>query len=48
VLKESVAEFREEIRMTIPAIAEHLTDSKWDVRPAAIELLSRLVAQGLC
>jgi len=43
-----VAEFREDIPITIPALMEHLTDSKPDVRRAAMELLSRLAAQGLC
>jgi len=42
-----VAEFREEVQITIPAIAERLKDSDSDVRKAAIELLSRLAAQGM-
>jgi len=42
-----VAEFREDIRITIPAIADNLKDSDWYVRSAAIELLSRLAAQGM-
>jgi len=42
-----VAEFREDVRTTIPAIVEHLKDSDWYVRNAAIELLSRLAAQGM-
>jgi len=36
------AELRKDIWNTIPAIAEHLKDSRSDVRKAAIELLSRL------
>jgi len=43
-----VAEFREDVRIIIPAIAECLRDSRWYVRMAAIELLSKLVAQGMC
>jgi len=43
-----VAEFREDVRVTIPAIAERLKDSDWYVRSVAIELLSRLAAQGMC
>jgi len=43
-----LAEFREDIRITIPAIAEHLKDSHSNVREAAIEFLSRLAAQGMC
>ena len=43
-----VAEFREDVRITIPAIAERLKDSDRYVRSAAIELLSRLAAQGMC
>jgi len=42
------AEFREDVRITIPAIAECLNDYDWDVRKAAIEVLSRLAAQGMC
>ena len=48
VLRHVVAEFREDIRITIPAIAEHLKDSDSYVREAAIELLSMLAAQGMC
>jgi len=40
-----VAEFREDIRITIPAIMGRLKDSDSDVREAAIELLSTL---GMC
>jgi len=42
-----VAEFREDVRIIIPAIAEGLNVSDWYVRSAAIELFSRLVAQGV-
>jgi len=41
-----VAEFRKDIRVTIPVIAERLKHSNWSVREAAIEFLSRLAAQG--
>ena len=44
----SVGEFQEDIRTTIPAIAEGLKDFNSDVCKAAIELLSRLAAQGTC
>jgi len=40
-----VVEFREDIRITIPAIVGRLKDSDSDVREAAIGLLSRL---GMC
>jgi len=43
-----VAEFREEVRIAIPTIAELLKDSDWYVRETAIKLLSRLAAQGRC
>jgi len=43
-----VAEFLEDVRIAIPVIAEHLNDSDWSVRNAAIELLLRLGAQGMC
>ena len=42
-----VAESREDVRITIPAIVEYLKDSDWYVRNVAIELLSRLAAQGM-
>jgi hypothetical protein len=42
-----VDEFREDVRITIPAIGEHLKDSHSYVIKAAIELLSRLAAQGM-
>jgi len=42
-----VAECREDVRISIPAIAERLNDSDSDVRKAAIELFSRLGAQGV-
>jgi len=43
-----VAEFREEVRIAIPAIAERLKDSDSDVRKAAIGTLSMLAAEGMC
>jgi len=43
-----VAEFREDVRITIPAIVECLKDSDSHVCLAAIEVLSRLAAQGMC
>jgi len=43
-----VAEFREDIRVTIPVIAKGLKDSHSDVRKAAIEGVSRLAVQGVC
>jgi len=43
-----VAEFREDVRITIPAIAECLKEFDSDVCKGAIELLSRLAAQGMC
>jgi len=43
-----VAEFRENIQIAIPAIVECLKDSHWYVRKTAIEVLSRLAAQGMC
>jgi len=43
-----VAEFRKDVRITIPSIAERLKDSHSDVRSTAIEVLSRLAAQGMC
>jgi len=43
-----VAEFREDVRIAIPAILEHLKDPDWYVRDAAIELLSTLATQGMC
>jgi len=43
-----VAGFWEGIRITIPALMEHLTDSNYGVRTAAIKLLSRLAALGMC
>jgi len=43
-----VAEFREDVRVTISAIAEHLKGSDSHVRSAAVEVLSRLAAQGMC
>jgi len=43
-----LAEFREDIRITIPAIAEGLNRSHFDARKAAIKLLSVLATQGMC
>jgi len=43
-----VAEFREDVRTIIPAIAECLKDFDSGVRKAAIKLLSRLATQGKC
>jgi len=43
-----VAEFQEEVRIAIPAIAEHLKDSDYDVRKAAIKLVSILAVQSMC
>jgi len=43
-----VAEFREDVPIAIPAIAEHLKDSDSYVRKTAIELLSTLAGQGIC
>ena len=43
-----VDEFREDVQITIPAIAERLKNSDSYVRKAAIELLSRLATQGMC
>ena len=43
-----IAEFREDVRITIPAIAEHLKDSDSYVCKAAIEGLSILVTQRMC
>jgi len=43
-----VAEFRGNVQITIPVIAESLKDSDSEIRTAAIEGLSRLAAQGLC
>jgi len=43
-----VAEFRENVRITIPVIAKCLNDFNWDVRKAAIEFLSMLAAHSMC
>ena len=43
-----VAEFREDVRIIIPAIVERLKDSNPYVRKAAIKGVSRLAAQGMC
>jgi len=43
-----IAEFREDVRITIPATVEHLKDSDWHVRNAAITLFSRMTAHGMC
>jgi len=42
------AEFREDVRITIPAIVGRLKDFDSDVRKAAIEGLSTLAALGMC
>jgi len=42
------AEFREDVRVTIPAIVDRLKDSVWYVRKAAVDLFSGLLAQGIC
>jgi len=42
-----VGKFREDVRVAVPAVAECLKDSDWYVRKAAIEVLSRLAAQGM-
>jgi len=43
-----VAEFQEDVWITIPVVAERLKDTHWYVRKAAIEVLSRLAARGMC
>jgi len=43
-----VAGLREDVRITIPAIAERLKDPDSHVRSEAIGVLSRLAAQGMC
>jgi len=43
-----VAEFRDDIRITIRAIGEHVKDSNRYLSKAAIELLSSLAGQGMC
>jgi len=43
-----VAEFREEIRITIHATAEDLKNSDFSVREVAIGRLSRMGAQSMC
>jgi len=43
----SVAEFWDDVRIAIPAIAEYLKDSHSDVLKAAIEGVSRLAVQGI-
>jgi len=42
-----VAEFLEDVRIMIPAIAEHLKNSDFYVHKAAIRLLSKLAVQGM-
>jgi len=42
------AEFKEDVRITIPAVVEHLKGHDWHVRNAASELLLRMAAQGMC
>jgi len=43
-----VAEFREDVRIAIPAIVESMKDSGPDVRKAIIKEVSGLAAQGMC
>jgi len=43
-----VAEFREDVRITIPVIAKRLNDFNSDVCKAAIEFLSMLAAHSMC
>ena len=43
-----VAEFRGDIRITIPAILDRLKDSDSAVRKAAIKGVLRLAAHGVC
>jgi len=44
----SVGEFQANIRVTIPAIVEHLKDPRSDVCEAALEGVSRMATQGMC
>ena len=44
----TVAEFREDVRITIPVIAEGLKHFDSDVRKTAIVGVSRLAVQGMC
>jgi len=41
-----IAEFRESIRLVIPQIVPLLEDSKWYVRRAGAQALSKLSEQG--
>jgi len=43
-----VAEFREDVRITIPAIAKRLRDNDLGVFKAAIEGVLGLAEQGMC
>jgi len=43
-----IAEFREDVRTILPAVAECLKDSDSDFREAAIGLISSLAARGMC
>ena len=43
-----IAEFRGDIRITIPVIAGQLNSNYSEFRKMATELLSRLAAQGMC
>jgi len=43
-----LANFREEVRITIPAMVETLKDSSLGVRMGAIEGISRLAVQSTC
>jgi len=42
-----LAEFRDDVRITIPAIVEGMKNSNQHLRNAATELLSRLATQGM-
>jgi len=43
-----VVNFREDVRIAIPAIVEGVKDRLSDVRKAAIKGVSRLAEQGMC
>jgi len=43
-----IAKYREDIRVTIPAMAEHLKSSIWDIGWAATEGYPTLAGQGMC
>jgi len=44
----SVAEFRADVGIIIPAIVEHLKHYHLDVREAVIKGVSTLAVQGMC